>query len=189
MKAIQTTYKGYRFRSRLEARWAVFFDAMRIPWEYEPEGYRLPDGRGYLPDFRLPRMGLLLDIKPKPGGFDGMPWIEEGSKEYEFYESVSTLDHPAYGVIYGTPGPTGDYSDLDSYAVCVGYDTPYLFCMCPWCGKLGVEFEGRGSRVCGSTAHGVAYDDRGHNPDHPELLIAFAAARSARFEHGEIPGR
>ncbi|MCB6994492.1 hypothetical protein LI177_13475 [bacterium 210820-DFI.6.37] len=27
LKAIQTEYKGYRFRSRLEARWAVFFDA------------------------------------------------------------------------------------------------------------------------------------------------------------------
>jgi hypothetical protein len=25
-KAIETHYKGYRFRSRLEARWAVFFD-------------------------------------------------------------------------------------------------------------------------------------------------------------------
>ena len=29
-KAIETLYKGYRFRSRLEARWAVFFDASKI---------------------------------------------------------------------------------------------------------------------------------------------------------------
>lgn len=29
IKAIDTYYKGYRFRSRLEARWAVFFDAAR----------------------------------------------------------------------------------------------------------------------------------------------------------------
>jgi hypothetical protein len=28
IKAIETSYKGYRFRSRLEARWAVFFDAL-----------------------------------------------------------------------------------------------------------------------------------------------------------------
>lgn len=28
VKAIDTVYKGYRFRSRLEARWAVFFDAL-----------------------------------------------------------------------------------------------------------------------------------------------------------------
>lgn len=52
MKAIETHYKGYRFRSRLEARWAVFFDAMGLRWEYEPEGFELPSGC-YLPDFRL----------------------------------------------------------------------------------------------------------------------------------------
>jgi len=38
IKAIQTEYKGYLFRSRLEARWAVFFDACGIEYEYEPEG-------------------------------------------------------------------------------------------------------------------------------------------------------
>lgn len=37
-KAVQTEYKGYLFRSRLEARWAVFFDTLGIQWEYEPEG-------------------------------------------------------------------------------------------------------------------------------------------------------
>ena len=30
LKPIDTEYKGYRFRSRLEARWAVFFDAMEV---------------------------------------------------------------------------------------------------------------------------------------------------------------
>lgn len=53
IKAIQTEYKGYRFRSRLEARWAVFFDACGVKWEYEPEGYDLGDGLLYLPDFLL----------------------------------------------------------------------------------------------------------------------------------------
>ncbi|TDD45556.1 hypothetical protein E1263_38375 [Kribbella antibiotica] len=50
---IETHYAGCRFRSRLEARWAVFFDSLEIPWLYEHEGYRL-DGIGrYLPDFLL----------------------------------------------------------------------------------------------------------------------------------------
>jgi hypothetical protein len=40
-KPIETLYRGYRFRSRLEARWAIFFDRARIPWRYEPEGYDL----------------------------------------------------------------------------------------------------------------------------------------------------
>ena len=52
IKAIETVYNGYRFRSRLEARWAVFFDACGYPWEYEPEGFNI-DGIYYLPDFKV----------------------------------------------------------------------------------------------------------------------------------------
>jgi len=48
IKAIQTEYRGYLFRSRLEARWAVFFDACGVDWEYEPEGYDLGSGGYYL---------------------------------------------------------------------------------------------------------------------------------------------
>jgi hypothetical protein len=40
-KPIETRYAGCRFRSRLEARWAVFFDRLGIAWEYEPEGFEL----------------------------------------------------------------------------------------------------------------------------------------------------
>jgi hypothetical protein len=63
IKAIETSYKGYRFRSRLEARWAVFFDALGVEWEYEKEGYDLGDAGWYLPDFWLPRQGCWVEIK------------------------------------------------------------------------------------------------------------------------------
>ena len=38
IKAIETVYYGYRFRSRLEARWAGFFDCLGMPYEYEQIG-------------------------------------------------------------------------------------------------------------------------------------------------------
>jgi len=38
---IETTYRGCRFKSRKEARWAVFFQNLGIKWTYEPEGFRL----------------------------------------------------------------------------------------------------------------------------------------------------
>jgi len=41
VKPIETVYSDHLFRSRLEARWAVFFDYMGIKWVYEPEGYDL----------------------------------------------------------------------------------------------------------------------------------------------------
>ena len=70
IEAIQIRYAGYHFRSRLEARWAVWFTALGIPWEYEREGYALPSGP-YLPDFWIsnpmpewPEAGYWIDIKP-----------------------------------------------------------------------------------------------------------------------------
>ena len=65
IKAINTKYKGYNFRSRLEARWAVFLDSLGIKWEYEFEGFELNGTIRYLPDFYLPEEDLYLEIKPK----------------------------------------------------------------------------------------------------------------------------
>jgi hypothetical protein len=60
--AIETKYNNYRFRSRLEARHAVFFDTLGIKYYYEHEGYSL-DGVAYLPDFWLPELDCFVEIK------------------------------------------------------------------------------------------------------------------------------
>jgi hypothetical protein len=68
LKAIDTPYKGHLFRSRLEARWAVFFTVMGWSWEYEVEGFDL-DGVWYLPDFKLKTpQGADHWIEIKPSG-------------------------------------------------------------------------------------------------------------------------
>lgn len=72
IKPIETFYNGYRFRSRLEARWAVFFDALGVEYEYEPEGFLLPSGKRYLPDFKVKCWGTRGDKSGPP--FD--LWIE-----------------------------------------------------------------------------------------------------------------
>jgi hypothetical protein len=59
-KAIPTLYNGIQFRSRLEAKWAAFFDLMNWRYEYEPF-----DLDGYIPDFLV--MGYkptLVEVKP-----------------------------------------------------------------------------------------------------------------------------
>jgi hypothetical protein len=74
VRAIETRYAGHRFRSRLEARWAVFFDALRIEWEYEPQGFVIGDmggeERNYLPDFYLPQLGTWVEVKGDPREVD-----------------------------------------------------------------------------------------------------------------------
>jgi hypothetical protein len=90
IQAIETTYKGYRFRSRLEARWALFFDAMDLQWEYEVEGFELSNRKRYLPDFWLPVLDCFAEVKPK----------QLCKKEYK---KCSLLDKPCLLLDTGHP--------------------------------------------------------------------------------------
>lgn len=68
-KSHPTKYAGVLFRSRLEARWAAFFDVVGFGWEYEPI-----DLKGWTPDFRVSipcghsecngEHVLLVEVKP-----------------------------------------------------------------------------------------------------------------------------
>ena len=72
IQAKPTAYNGYLFRSKLEAKWAVFLDTLSIPYVYEPEAFICSDGSQYTPDFYLPTCylrdksgkGVYLEIKP-----------------------------------------------------------------------------------------------------------------------------
>ena len=194
IKAIETRYKSYRFRSRLEARWAVFFDALGIEWEYEPEGLEFPDGTRYLPDFWLPKIKALVEIKPKPDDFNGQPWPVEGSKEaaaMSFLGRVENAHLPALFILFGTPGEAEPYEASSSYAGCTSGDSPYFFCECHECGSIGIQFDGRSARnrhELWCSVRGSDHD-KNYNINSDRILSAYAAARGARFEHGENGGR
>ena len=64
MKAIKTIYNGIKFRSKLEARWAVFFDHFGLEYEYEPQSFILDNGIVYSPDFYLKDMECYAEVKP-----------------------------------------------------------------------------------------------------------------------------
>jgi hypothetical protein len=55
-------YSGTLFRSRAEARWAIFFDLMGWDWDYEPCHYQLGT-LNYLPDFYLPCTHTWVEVK------------------------------------------------------------------------------------------------------------------------------
>lgn len=118
MKAIETEYKGYRFRSRLEARWAVFFDKLGLKWEYEPEGLELPTGEWYLPDFYIELWECYIEIKPRIPWeyFSGDMMLIAGPEAPEKNELLNAAIinaeyskdkqkmHQHCWVFYGTPG-------------------------------------------------------------------------------------
>ena len=97
LKAIETFYKGYKFRSRLEARWAVFFDALGIMWEYEKEGYDLGEAGYYLPDFWLPGRKCFIEIK----GND--------ESAYNAQDKITALSEQSEKHVFIMAGPIGEH--------------------------------------------------------------------------------
>lgn len=60
IKAKPTTYKGIKFRSKLEAQWAAFFDLVNIKWLYEPEKFNQ-----WEPDFLIyGQKPIYVEVKP-----------------------------------------------------------------------------------------------------------------------------
>ena len=183
IKPIETHYKGYRFRSRLEARWAVFFDTLGVQWVYEPEGFELGDGVRYLPDFWLPQQECWVEIKgakPSEKEMDKMIALKEatGKDGFIFYGQLALPDDNVY------PWAPPAYDP----------DWPYHWCECPQCGQLGIQFDGRSDRLpCKESYDGTepgctrtgGNRDKGYNYDSPRLIRAYTRAISARFEHGE----
>jgi len=93
--AIETTYQDYRFRSRTEARWAVFFDALGLTWRYEVEGFDLGAAGWYLPDFWLPDLQLWCEIKG----------TEPGDAELRKLQALAEGQGCNVLLLIGEPGP------------------------------------------------------------------------------------
>jgi len=179
LQPLETLYQGVRFRSRLEARWAVFYDNIGMPWVYEPEGYMLKDGLCYLPDFYLPKLKAFIEIKPE----------EPSKKEYDKCTLLAELTRKKVYLFFGPIpyGREGSYeycclsSEFSNSAYCFlpgerGGDYAHAWCQCPVCKRIGIQYEGRAGRLCRCTA-----GDHGWNPFSPTLVAAYKAARSERF--------
>ena len=105
-RAIETRYKQRLFRSRLEARYAVLFDALEIKWDYEPEGFDLGGGLWYLPDFFLHMPASTVEARKYPGaGY----WAEIKGKDpteaekHKFSLLCKQTGHSGY-IFTGSPG-------------------------------------------------------------------------------------
>ncbi|MEB3360590.1 MAG: hypothetical protein VKI42_00515 [Synechococcaceae cyanobacterium] len=91
IKAIETIAFGCRFRSRLEARWAVVLETLGITWMYEHEGFETEHGR-YLPDFWLPDLHTYIEIKPD------FLYIDSPGSDWRKLDSLC-MAQKAFGII------------------------------------------------------------------------------------------
>lgn len=178
IRAIETHYRGYRFRSRLEARWAVFFDAMGIEWQYESQGFMLPSGP-YLPDFFLPRWDLWFEVKGKRA-------------DDEELEMCRELSHKDNGVLLAVGGVGDRPLKLFAFECCDSgggsYEFDCAFAKTTSGAACFVASLGRDDRrIVNSEWDDVphVYDCLSYMAPWGSAESAVRAARSARFEHGE----
>ena len=120
LKPLPTKYQGVLFRSRLEARWAVFFDYLNLHWSYEAQSFKLDDRKDkhpdscYCPDFlvRTPQgEDMWIEIKPHN--------IKQNNKFDKFKKLV---DCPRVHLLSGQPE-----------------DALKTHLICPRCGDFGAE--------------------------------------------------
>lgn len=177
MKAIQTHYKGYKFRSRTEARWAVFFDSIGVDWEYEPEGFVLSDGSRYLPDFKVTYFDQGDRNLPRTYWFEVKGDLQSITDKELM--KVFLFEHDLV-LLVGVPSEKGYVSNktwedesFSEFKNRVFSSSKYDLVIFPWSCKKRPWLD---------------FPDMVTNyPKMFELSKHVAKARSARFEHGEKP--
>jgi hypothetical protein len=182
MKAIETIYNGFRFRSRLEARWAVFFDALGVKHEYEREGYKLPSGH-YLPDFWLPNYKCWVEIKGQEPTPAELKRAEELRDATTFPVCVFSGPPEAgeCGLCYAcdTTDSSGGLSEWPETA----------WAICKVCGQPGLTWGNeRKDRTILTTDWepvGLCNCEWSWDTKHTRMKAAVLAAKQARCEHGE----
>lgn len=211
---IQTRYKGYNFRSRLEARWAVFFDAIGLKWEYEVEGFVLSNGTYYLPDFKITSAyNIITWYDVKPAGSGDCEKMERLRKDVFENAINAEFDYTCFKTLQGDPY----YFLLESKPTCINekYQMYDKNTVCPRCGNIdfhSVDFYDNElyflclpcdfTTPCGGghgSEAGIITTVRPHKGGiyvedisdishyHDKINEACTNARSARFEHGETP--
>lgn len=180
IKPIETHYAGCRFRSRLEARWAVFFDTLGIKWEYEAQGYNL-NGVAYLPDFWLSEYQTWVEVK------DSRQDNFEGEHVDLLRMLANATGHPAI-LLIGQPEPRMYHRFVpdvpknkmqavffdDSLQDHIQIADAYWFQAAEFRSDDGAFVFDMDERACKNSF------GRG-------FVAAMNAARSARFEFGETP--
>jgi len=205
---IPTIYRGIKFRSRLEARWALFFDEIGLSYHYELEGFESSNTR-YLPDFFIPTWNAWIEIKPKEPTSEewrkceellisllkrketasvailyGRPWLDERGPEYRYVSLEPMIgfhqesDDSGEGINITTENLTSEFIDSDER----------IFTECRRCQQikldsLGMHFPDKAlDGKCG--LHGCCDREGATRPDSYKLMNAYKVATERDFSAG-----
>lgn len=212
IQPIETRYAGRRFRSRLEARWAVFFNALHIRWDYEPQGYLVgAERRPYLPDFWLPGEKIWVEVKGSEDQLDiellvaaaiphdGLPATERRDGDDREESRILVLGDFGNGVCElvktDSREPAGFAQPVHSVLT---FRKGELFQGMATFHSTGLDIFPSGTARVANDGPMIYWDTRGvewgnltgpgieiGDTFDPTVAQAYRAVMSARFEHGE----
>lgn len=161
-----TIYRGVRFRSRLEARWAVFFDAIGREWIYEPSFPELAS-IGYQPDFLLEdHLGgtTVHEIKPLVGGWENLASLANELTADTRYQQTASILQTRLILTLGAPGvwEQGRLTDIGHCSL-MWYPTRqspdlYEWAECLKCSRIALWMDGYPRCCTRPLPSGLLYD-------------------------------
>lgn len=126
-----TVFNGIRYRSRAEARWAVFFAALGVRAVYEPGKHHLPGGDVYVVDFWLPDAHTYAEVKGAHGftpaergrcaalvRLTGRPCLLlAGAPCHQAYERITRDGLVVESALHGLPAAWWTWYDVKAHGV------------------------------------------------------------------------
>lgn len=176
IQAIETRWNGWRFRSRLEARWAVYFADLGLEFQYEVISYQMGEVL-YLPDFWLPQVGLWAEVKPHEFDAEELTKVDRlvrgtddgailliGPPDFKTYATINKATHCGQSELIWGDVLISNYHNYPR-------DEHRFY--------SSTEFAGEGQGPFDIP------DDAAGRWARDEIAHAIHCARSARFEHDE----
>lgn len=186
---IDTELFGCKFRSRLEAKWALYFTALGMEWEYEPLPVPLADGSSYLPDFIIYGVEIASPSKRRKK-ID--LWVEvKGHMDPDSMRKVRLFSQQAPIIVLMDVSKLNEHRANedgrdwwrrmhDAYSK---WPYPYSFRYIDkrtYGAFLGVTWDGRPCLFSSDNAYRA-------DAHHGAMSLAIRAAAHARFDHGNDP--
>ncbi len=214
IKPIETVYNGYKFRSRLEARWAVFFDAAGIKYIYEPDGYKIPctyhgnyvgnpginETDVYLPDFYLPDFDIYAEVKGSDAqlkqasgklgdaiDYESTPMSKAGLiilGQIPYRDVFHDGKGDAIPVFHTLYWHKGVASGYCAFAYFFKQREPHTLLRLDYYAHYGCPIPNQVSTEC---EWWDLSEEFGYYIDAARTMYPYEKARQARFEHGETP--
>lgn len=103
-------YNGTKYRSKTEARWAIYFDRLGIRAVHEARTFDLSDHVLYTPDFYLVDLDVWVEVKPEASNI-------RNAERWKVDQLASTLSHGRVWLTYGQPNRFDQLATCDGCAI------------------------------------------------------------------------